>query len=122
LKAGFFQREIAEAAYIYQQEEDRKERITVGVNEYCTDDAVTIPLLRVDAEGDRQHVARLNSLRRTRDNRAVGEKLRALEQAARGSENLMPPLLEAVKAYATLGEMMGVFRQVFGEYRPTWGF
>jgi methylmalonyl-CoA mutase N-terminal domain/subunit len=122
LKAGFFQREIAEAAYMYQQEEDRKERITVGVNEYCTDDAVTIPLLRVDAEGERQHVARLNSLRRTRDNRAVGEKLRALEQAARGSENLMPPLLEAVKAYATLGEMMGVFRQVFGEYRPTWGF
>jgi methylmalonyl-CoA mutase N-terminal domain/subunit len=122
LKGGFFQREIAEAAYIYQREEDRKERVTVGVNDYRTDNAVTIPLLRVDAEGERQHIAHLNALKRTRDNRAVGEKLRALRQAARGSENLMPPLLEAVKAYATLGEMMGVFREVFGEYRPTWGF
>ena len=121
-KSGFFQREIAEAAYVYQQEEDRKERITVGVNEYRTTDEVTIPLLRVDAEGERQHIDKLNALRRTRDNRTVSEKLRALEQAARGSENLMPPLLEAVKAYATLGEMMGVFREVFGEYRPSWGF
>ncbi|MDA0733130.1 MAG: methylmalonyl-CoA mutase family protein [Chloroflexi bacterium] len=121
-KNGVFQREIAEAAYVYQQEEDRKERITVGVNEYRTTDEVTIPLLRVDAEGERQHIDKLNALRRTRDNRTVSEKLRALEQAARGSENLMPPLLEAVKAYATLGEMMGVFREVFGEYRPSWGF
>jgi methylmalonyl-CoA mutase N-terminal domain/subunit len=122
LKGGFFQREIAEAAYTYQRELDRQERITVGVNQYSTDDAVTIPLLRVDGEGERQHVSGLNALRRTRDNRAVGEKLRALEQAARGSDNLMPPLLEAVKAYATLGEMMGVLRQVFGEYRPSWVF
>jgi methylmalonyl-CoA mutase N-terminal domain/subunit len=122
LKGGFFQREIAEAAYVYQQEEDRRERITVGVNEYRTHDAVTIPLLRVDAEGERRHVASLNTLRRSRDNRAVAGRLRDLERAARGSENLMTPLLEAVKAYATLGEMMGVFRQVFGEYRPSWGF
>ncbi|HEU0020175.1 MAG TPA: methylmalonyl-CoA mutase family protein [Dehalococcoidia bacterium] len=122
LKGGFFQREIAEAAYIYQQEEDRKERITVGVNEYCTGNPGTMPLLRVDARGERQHINNLNALRRTRDNRAVGEKLRALERAARGSENLMPALLDAVKAYATLGEMMRVFREVFGEYRPSWGF
>ena len=122
LKSGFFQREIAEAAYVYQQEEDRKERITVGVNEYHTSDTVEIPLLRVDIEGERQHIEKLNALRRTRDNRAVAEKLRALEQAARGSENLMPALLEAVRAYATLGEMMGVFREVFGEYQPSWGF
>jgi len=122
LKSGFFQREIAEAAYIYQQEEDRKERIKVGVNEYHTRDTVEIPLLRVDIEGERQHIKNLNALRRTRDNRAVTEKLRALEQAARGSDNLMPALLEAVRAYATLGEMMGVFREVFGEYQPSWGF
>ena len=122
LKSGFFQREIAEAAYVYQQEEDRKERITVGVNEYHTRDTVEIPLLRVDIEGERQHIKKLNALRRTRDNRAVAEKLRALERAARGSENLMPALLEAVRAYATLGEMMGVFREVFGEYQPSWGF
>jgi len=122
LKSGFFQREIAEAAYVYQQEEDRKERITVGVNEYNTSDTAEIPLLRVDMQGERQHIEKLNALRRTRDNRAVAEKLRALDQAARVSENLMPALLEAVRAYATLGEMMGVFREVFGEYQPSWGF
>jgi methylmalonyl-CoA mutase N-terminal domain/subunit len=122
LKGGFFQREIADAAYTYQQEEDRKERITVGVNDYLTGDALDIPLLKVDAEGERQHTRQLEELRRCRDNREVTEKLRALEQAARGSDNLMPPLLEAVKAYATLGEMMGVFREVFGEYQPSWGF
>jgi methylmalonyl-CoA mutase N-terminal domain/subunit len=122
LKGGFFQREIADAAYTCQQEEDRKERITVGVNDYLTGDALDIPLLKVDAEGERQHIRQLEELRRCRDNREVTEKLRALEQAARGSDNLMPPLLEAVKAYATLGEMMGVFREVFGEYQPSWGF
>jgi methylmalonyl-CoA mutase, N-terminal domain len=122
LKSGFFQREIAEAAYVYQLEKDRKERITVGVNEYCTDEALEIPLLRVDVEGEKRHIQHLNEVRRRRDNREVAEKLRALEQAARGSENLMPPLLEAVKAYATLGEMMGVFRDVFGEYQPGWSF
>ena len=122
LESGFLQREIADASYIYQMEEDRKERITVGVNEHCTDDAQEIPLLRVDREGERRQVDRLNEIRRTRDNRDVAEKLRALEQAAKGSDNLMPPLLAAVKAYASVGEMMDVLRGVFGEYQPSWGF
>ena len=122
LESGFFQREIAEAAYTYQREEDRKERITVGVNEYVTDEALTIPLLRVDREGEARQIARLRELRRARDNREVAARLRDLERAARGADNLMPPLLEAARAYATLGEMMGVFREVFGEYQPGWGF
>ena len=122
LESGFFQREIADAAYVYQREEDRKERITVGVNEYCTDEKLSIPLLRVDREGERLQIERLDRIRSTRDNREVAVRLQDLEQAARGSANLMPYLLEAVKAYATLGEMMGVLREVFGEYRPTWGF
>ena len=122
LESGFFQREIADAAYVYQREEDRKERITVGVNEYCTDEKLSIPLLRVDREGERLQIERLNRIRSTRDNREVAARLQDLEQAARGSANLMPYLLEAVKAYATLGEMMGVLREIFGEYRPTWGF
>ena len=122
LESGFFQREIADAAYIYQREEDRKERITVGVNEYITDEALSIPLLRVDREGEARQIENLNNVRRTRDNREVARRLKELEAAARGEENLMPPLLEAVKAYATLGEMMGVFREVFGEYQPGWGF
>ena len=122
LEMGFFQREIADAAYVYQREEDRKERITVGVNEYCTDDALDIPLLRVDRAGEQLQIERLNDVRRRRDNREASQKLRALEQAARGSDNLMPPLLDAVNAYATLGEMMDVLRDVFGEYQPSWGF
>ena len=122
LKSGFFQHEIAEASYLYQLEEDRRERITVGVNQYANDDPLQISLLRVDAEGEQRQIQELQRVRRRRDNRDVSLKLRALEQAARGSANLMPPLLEAVKAYATLGEMMGVFREVFGEYQPSWGF
>ena len=122
LESGFFQREIADAAYIYQMEEDRKERITVGVNAHRTEEELEIPLLRVDREGEHRHLERLNDVRRSRDNRDVAEKLLALERAARGSDNLMPPLLEAVKAYATLGEMMDVLRNVFGEYQPSWGF
>ena len=122
LEAGYFQREIADAAYIYQMEEDRRERITVGVNEYVTGESMEIPLLRVDREGEQRQIQRLNEVRRARDGRDVAHKLRALEQAARSSENLMPPLVEAVKAYATLGEMMDVLRGVYGEYQPSWGF
>ena len=122
LEAGFFQREIAEAAYIYQQEEERKERITVGVNEYWTENGLEIPILRVDREGEKRQVQRLQDVRRNRDSREVAEKLRVLEKAARGSDNLMPLLLEAVKSYATLGEMMGVLRDVFGEYQPSWSY
>ena len=126
LESGFFQREIADAAYIYQREEDSRERITVGVNEYVQDDeSLAIPILRVDEAGEQRHIAHLNEVRRRRDNREAAVRLRALEAAARRQgrdANLMYPLLDAVKAEATLGEMMGVFREVFGEYQPGWGF
>ena len=126
LESGFFQREIADAAYLYQQEEDRQERLTVGVNAFtASDESLSIPILRVDEAGEQRHIAHLNEIRRRRDNRELAVRLRALESAARqsGSDaNLMYPLIEAVKAEATLGEMMGVFRDVFGEYQPTWGF
>jgi methylmalonyl-CoA mutase N-terminal domain/subunit len=122
LETGFLQREIADASYVYQLEEDRRERITVGVNEYRTEEGTEIPLLRVDREGEKKQIDALNEVRRTRDNRAVAQRLKALEQAARNSENTMPHLIEAAKAYATLGEMMDVFRDVFGEYNPSWGY
>ena len=122
LESGFLQREIAEAAYVYQLEEDRKERITVGVNEYVIDESLDLPLLTVDRAGEQLQIHGLRDLRRIRDGREVAQKLRGLEQAARGSKNLMPPILEAVNAYATLGEMMDALREVFGEYRPSWGF
>ena len=122
LETGFIQREIADAAYRYQIEMDRKERITVGVNEYASEQPPDIPLLRVDKKGEENHIGRLNEVRRTRDNREVREKLAALEEAAQGTQNTMVPLLDAVKSYATLGEMMDVFRDVFGEYQPSWGY
>jgi methylmalonyl-CoA mutase N-terminal domain/subunit len=120
IEKGFFQREIAEAAYRYQMETDTKQRVVVGINEYAEDQAVRIPLLEMDPEGYERQVARLNKVRRERDNERVGVTLEALRVAARGTENTMPHILECVRAYATLGEIMGVFREVFGEYRePT---
>ena len=122
LKNGFFQSEISNAAYTYQQEEDNKDRITVGVNEYLSEDRIDIPILRVDSAGEARQIANLNHIRETRDNELVRQKLIGLKQAATEDTNLMPYLIEAVKSYATLGEMMGILREVFGEYQPTWNF
>ncbi|HEY79772.1 MAG TPA: methylmalonyl-CoA mutase family protein [Caldilineae bacterium] len=116
IETGYFQRELAESAYRYQMEIDHRERIVVGVNEYVADEPIEIPILEMDPEGYERQVARLNQVRAERDNAAVEKALRELEDAARGDENLMYPIIEAVKVYATLGEMMGVFRKVFGEY------
>ncbi len=116
IETGYFQRELAESAYRYQMEIDRRERIVVGVNEYVAEEPLEIPLLEMDPQGYERQVARLNRVRAERDNAAVEKALRELEDAARGDENLMYPIIEAVKVYATLGEMMGVFRKVFGEY------
>ncbi|MGQ9457306.1 MAG: acyl-CoA mutase large subunit family protein [Anaerolineae bacterium] len=117
IEKGFFQRELAESAYRYQREIDTKERIIVGVNEYVLDEPLEIPILKMDPKGYERQCARLQRVRATRDNERVGQRLKALEEAARGTENLMPYILDAVRAYCTLGEICGVFRKVFGEYR-----
>jgi methylmalonyl-CoA mutase N-terminal domain/subunit len=117
LEKGFFQREIAEAAYRYQMEIDTGRRTVVGVNEYTEEAPIRIPLLAMDPQGYQRQVARLERVRRERDNERVGAALEALRQAARGTANTMPYILDCVRAYATLGEVMGVFRQAFGEYR-----
>jgi methylmalonyl-CoA mutase N-terminal domain/subunit len=120
LEKGFFQREIAEAAYRYQMEIDTGQRVVVGVNEYAEEAPIHIPLLKMDPKGYERQVARLERVRRERDNERVGVTLGALKQVARGTGNTTPAILDCVRAYATLGEIMGVFRQVFGEYRePT---
>ncbi len=116
IEAGFFQQEIADAAYRYQRELDKKERLMVGVNEFQTDEPVEIPILEMDPQGYDVQCARLEKVRATRDQQAVEQTLAALRRAAQGSDNLMPYLLDAVKAYATLQEMMDVLREVFGEY------
>jgi methylmalonyl-CoA mutase N-terminal domain/subunit len=117
IEAGFFQREIADAAYRYQHEIDTQKRIIVGVNEYTSDEPLSIPLLEIDPQGYGRQVARLERVRGERDNTATQAALARLEDAAHDSVNLMPPILEAVHTYATLGEIMGVFRRVFSEYR-----
>jgi methylmalonyl-CoA mutase N-terminal domain/subunit len=117
LEKGFFQREIAEAAYRYQREIDTHQRVLVGVNEYLEEEPIRIPLLAMDPEGYERQVARLEQVRRERDSERVGVVLTALRQAARGTDNTMPYILDCVRAYATLGEIMDVFRTVFGEYR-----
>jgi methylmalonyl-CoA mutase, N-terminal domain len=120
IEKGFFQREIAEAAYRYQTEIDSHQRVIVGINEYKEDEPMRIPLLEMDPAGYERQVARLERVRRERDAEQVEATLQALRQAARGSENTMPYILDCVRAYATLSEIMGVFRDVFGEYRePT---
>jgi methylmalonyl-CoA mutase N-terminal domain/subunit len=120
VEKGFLQREIAEAAYRYQMEIDTHQRTVVGVNDYTEEAPIRIPLLEMDPKGYDRQVARLERIRRERDNERLGTALAALRQAACGRENTMPYILDCVRAYATLGEVTGVFRQVFGEYRePT---
>ncbi len=116
IEAGFLQREIADAAYRYQREIDKQQRIIVGVNEYADEQPLQIPILEMDPQGYARQAARLEALRRERDAEAVGAALRAVEGAAKGTENLMPYLIDAVKAYATLGEIIDVLRGVFGTY------
>jgi methylmalonyl-CoA mutase N-terminal domain/subunit len=117
IEAGYFQREIAESAFRYQREIDRQERVIVGVNEYTVDAPLTIPILEFDPDGERRQIARLQELRRTRDNERVGVTLNALCEAAKGTQNMMPFILDAVKAYATLQEITDVLRGVFGVYQ-----
>ena len=118
IERGFPQKEIADAAYRYQREIDEKRRIVVGVNEYISDEPITIPLLKMDPEGEKRHRERLARVRRERDNEKVRQCLERLRNAAEDeNENLMPYIIDCVRAYATLGEIMKVLRQVFGEYR-----
>ncbi len=117
IELGFFQQEIADAAYRYQREIDEEKRIVVGINAYEEDEELRIPILKMDPEGYRKQCARLEQVREERDSGAVGQALDRLRIAAQGTENTMPYILDAVRAYATLQEIMDVFRDVFGLYR-----
>ncbi len=112
----FSRREIAEASYRFQREVDSHDRIIVGVNEFQVEAPMAVPTLYIDPAKERIHLQRLQQVRQTRDNERVGTTLGALREAVRGTANTMPFILDAVRAYATLGEIMGVFREVFGDY------
>jgi methylmalonyl-CoA mutase N-terminal domain/subunit len=117
IESGSVQRQIEEAAFQYQQQIEKKERVIVGMNQFQESAAVPPPVLRVDESVEQRQVRKLADLRRQREGAAVHAALARLEAAARGTENLIPPILEAVRAYATIGEICGGLRRVFGEYR-----
>ena len=117
IELGFPQREIQHSAYQYQQEIEARSRIIVGVNAYTIEAEPVPPLLHIDPDLERQQVARLQTLRAQRNNAQVQAVLHRLEDAARGSDNLMPRLIEAVESYATLGEIADTLRAVFGEHQ-----
>ena len=122
IEQGLYQREIANAAYEYQQQIDADQRTIVGVNGYGDpNETLRIPILAMDPQGYDRQVKRLNRLRQERDNEQVAQTLQTLRTAAEGTDNMMPAILDAVKAYATLGEITDVFRDVFGSYQEqTW--
>jgi methylmalonyl-CoA mutase N-terminal domain/subunit len=120
IERGFPQREIADSAYRYQQEVDAKERILVGVNDFLqgNEEPIEIPIHAITRESEERHLDRLRRVRRERDQSALSGALQRFENASRaGRENLMPYIVDAVRAYATLGELCNVLRGVYGEYR-----
>ena len=120
VERGFFQSEIADAAYRYQREIDMGIRKIVGVNAYAEKKPLTIPILEMDPQGYNRQVNRLNELRKTRDNGRVGQTLDRLRIALEGTENTMPYIMECAHAYATLGEIVQVMKEVLGVYEePT---
>jgi len=118
IETGFIQREIERRAYAIQKEIEEKKRIVVGMNEYKVEENLDTTLFKFDSEQARRQIARLQTLRKTRDQKKCQSALEAVKRAAESEENLMPYFIEAVKSYATLGEICGVLREVFGEYRP----
>ncbi len=116
IESGYVQREIQKSAYQFNRELETGTRIVVGVNKYQTDDPPVEGLHEVDLKLQEEQIAFLNKVRSERDNNAVSEKLRALKKAAEGDENLMPYILNAVRVYASVGEICDTLREVFGEY------
>src|SRR5438876_2481069 len=124
IEAGFVQGEIQKAAYEFQRAVENKEQIVVGVNDFVApsageNDDRAIPILRIDAEIERSQIARLNALRAKRDSARAQSALAELQRIAATSENLLPAILAAVEAYATVGEISDALRRVFGEYQES---
>jgi len=116
IEKGFFQREIAESAYKYQKEIDTNKRKIVGVNDFITDDEITIPILKMDEKGEQRQIKRLQNLRKNRNHQKFERYQNELRKAAEGDDNLMPYILNCIRSYGTLGETCGILREVFGEY------
>ena len=121
IEKGFFQSELSDSAYRYQREIDDGRRKVVGINAYVDPKPITIPILEMDPQGYKRQVSRLEQVRHNRDNGRVGQMLDRLRLACQGTENTMPHILNAVRAYTTLGEIIDVMKEVFGTYEePNW--
>jgi methylmalonyl-CoA mutase N-terminal domain/subunit len=118
IEQGYPQREIQRTAYEYQQEIERKQRLVVGVNVY-EQDAAPVPVMTIDPRLEAEQVERVRAVRATRDATLHSAALEKVERAARGTDNLVPHILDAVKASATVGEISGVLRGVWGEHVET---
>jgi methylmalonyl-CoA mutase N-terminal domain/subunit len=116
IEQGYPQREIAEASYRFHQSVERREKIIVGVNDFTMDEETPVSILYIDETTAERQVERLRRVRRERDNDAVARALDALRETARGAGNTMYPILDCVRAYATVGEMCDALREVWGEY------
>ncbi|OLC45139.1 MAG: methylmalonyl-CoA mutase, partial [Acidobacteria bacterium 13_1_40CM_65_14] len=116
IERGFPQKEIAESSYRFQQAVERREKVIVGVNDFVQEDEPPIEILYIDESAAEKQLAKLERLRTSRDTDAVKRSLDRLRAAARTTDNLMPPILDAVRAYATVGEMCDALRDVWGEY------
>jgi methylmalonyl-CoA mutase N-terminal domain/subunit len=116
IEEGYLQREIAKAAYNYQREIEKKERIIVGVNDYVMEEDIDIPVLKIDETTAREQLTGLNKVRETRDNDKVARTLTELTECAKGDGNTLKAILECVRVYATEGEIVDALRPVFGEY------
>ena len=119
IETGYVQREIQKAAYEYQQSVERNERIVVGVNRYRTGHQEPIPTLRIDPAIEQEQIERVRALRARRDAARASKAIAEVEVRARSGENLLPPILNAVEAYATVGEISDAMRRVFGEHQET---
>jgi methylmalonyl-CoA mutase N-terminal domain/subunit len=119
IQEGYFQREIQDSAYEYQERVERDEETVVGVNEYTIEEDTEPDLLQVDKGVQKRQRDRLAEVKEERDDEAVEAALESVREAARSDENVMPSIIEAVKAYATMGEIMGVFEEFHGSYRET---
>ena len=111
------QQEIADSAYHYQRQLDANQKVVVGVNKYATEEEIPVETLEIDEELERLQIEKTNRVKDERDNKKVKESLEKLEDACAGNQNVMEPIIDAVKKYATLQEVCDVFRKVFGEYR-----
>jgi methylmalonyl-CoA mutase N-terminal domain/subunit len=117
IERGYPQREIAESAYRSQQDVERKRQVIVGVNEFVSDGRTSVPLLQIDERVAARQLENVDRVRRTRNKVAVERALSRLKKMAAGKDNTMPALLDAVRAYATIGEMCDALRDVWGEYQ-----